>query len=86
MCSGIVDIAHRQTHHRLAGLVQLLHCGVEMGIVRAFQTYIGKDAIVAVHIGIANLLQVDRCNSLPLFAGRFSNQLLEPRSHIVDRR
>ena len=72
----------------MASILQSRNLGVEIRLrarVRgALQTHIGKDAVVAIHLGRPNGFSIHRRNSLALLASRLGDQLLQPRSQIGD--
>ncbi len=73
-------------HHRMAGSFKRRNLRILTRVGRALQPHVRKHAIVAVNRRRANLLAIHRRNSLPLFAGRLGDQLLQPRAQVVNLR
>src|ERR1035441_4036018 len=73
-------------HDRVAGCLEGRNLGVLRSVGRAFEPNVGKDAVVAVDLRRSYGLAVHRGNSLAQLAGGFGDQLLQPRTQVVDFR
>src|SRR6185312_146091 len=82
----IVLVQHIDAHYRLSGLLESFHLCVLVGINAALQPDVYKQAILPIDLRNAELLAIDGDDAFSFFAGRFSQQLLEPRTQIGNAR
>ena len=86
LLSEIVRVTNGEPHNGMVGVFDCLDRKLFIGVGRALEAEIDEKAIVAVDGRRPERLAIDGDKPFTLLTGRFSDQLLEPRPEVIERR
>ena len=80
--SEVVDVRQGDAHYRVSGFFKRGDLGILRRVRCALQPKVGEDTVVSIHVRRAELLAINRDDSLAKFASGFCDQLLKPRAQV----
>ena len=80
----LIWVRQADAHDRLSRSGKRLHCCVLRRIRRGLQPNVGEHPVVAVDVGGAQGLAVDRNQALAILARGFCQQLFQPGTEVLD--